>query len=214
MNPLLFVLYFFEMTACITGFIFWDKTKKTFWRVFPIFLLYIVLRETIVQVFTINNNIHTINIFYNFLFTPVEFIFFYWLFYKNLEKTKFKQLPIACSFFYLTTFIIDLFSHHFVQQNYFQYFSYTIGNLFLLTLAVCFFYIFIKGDTILKFKYNMFFWVCIGLLVYRIGSVPYWSFFGVLSDMYVNLLSTLKNVMLFGNIGMYVFFTIGFLLGK
>lgn len=213
MNPLLVCLLLCEVISCITGFIYWKKIKNTYWVWFLVYLLYVTISGAI-EFISNEYKILYLNIFFNHFFMhPIDFLFYYWLFYKNFDNTKFKLLPIASASIYLPTLIIDALTHPFNQQNFFLSFSYTVGNLLLLILIGCFFYIFVITNMILKYKHNMLFWVCIGLLIFYVGSAPYWSLINNLAAKYIDLLFILRNIMLLVSSGMYIFFTIGFIKG-
>ena len=201
------------MIACITGFIHWAKVKKTFWKVFPIYLFFVVCSETFGIYSTYYKYYEISRCFFDYFEIPTEFLFFFWLFHKNFKAYKFKILPIICAGLYLGSWIAEIIYFH-TDVNHFLSLSYTVGNLLLLVLIVCFFYKLINSELILGFKNNRLFWISTGLLIFYLGSFPYFGLENLMVRNYTNLFYFFRNIMLVLNSVMYIMFTLSFIWGK
>jgi hypothetical protein len=93
-------------------------------------------------------------------------------------------------------------------------FSYTIGNILLLVLLLMFFIKFSKGDEVLNYRSSRMFWVCLGIMIFYIGSMP---FYGMRSTIY-NLNQPLFYFYWHAQFGlnylMYILFIISFIWGR
>lgn len=180
MKPLIYSLQFLELIACVTGFVNWNKLKDTFWRFLPFYLLFIVFQEIAGKVIT---NISGTNMYsFQYFALPANFIFFFWLLFKCLSISKFKNLPIPFSFIYLVALLIDILYNPINIHHFFNTFSYSIAVLLLFILIMCYFYNFLNSGKIMNFKSDISFWVFTGFLVFYLGSLP---FLGLLNILYV-----------------------------
>src|SRR6185312_7155537 len=87
---------------------------------------------------------------------------------------KYKWLPIICGSMYIISWLTDFF--YFSKFHFFFYsFSYTVGNFLLLILILNFFIRLATSDAIITFRQNMLFWMSLGMLIYYLGSFPYFG---------------------------------------
>ena len=202
-----------EAVACTTGFIYYKKFKGTYWVVFIGYLLFIVLCENAGAVIN-SYQLDEINtVFYNYLVIPVEFMFFFWLFYRSLTGSRFIWLPIVCGGVYLASWLVDII---YVSRLHFFFtsMSYTIGNLLLLILILQFFAALVSSNSILVFKRNIMFWVSLGLLIFYLGSCPFYGLFNLLAYKHRYLYIAYCQVVFGLNYLMYIMFTISFIWGE
>jgi hypothetical protein len=205
-------LYLFELLAFITGIIYWKKVRHTHWKWFVVYLGFIfILDSTGGFMFMVlkQNNAWL----YKWLIMPVSFLFFFWLYWKTFTHRKEKNWSVAASVIYGLSFIADtvwLSKIKFVYSS----FSYCTGNLLLLILIILFFLKFIGSDEILQYKRNMMFWVCIGLLVYYMISLPYFGLWNTLRTDYKLLFRRYWIVQMVLDYLMYIFFTTSFIWGR
>lgn len=104
------------------------------------------------------------------VFTTGEFVFYYWIFLfyissKALRKTIIFLIPV-----YILLVILNI---AFIQGIYkFHTYTFLVGA-FLMVVYSCFFlYESILPDSLdTKLSLHPFFWVCIGLLIFYLGSV-------------------------------------------
>jgi len=208
-----YILYGLELTACITGIIFWVKIKNSFLKWFPVYLGFIVLAEQsgnwlhYIKEDQIKGNLIT------YFVIPVEFLFFYWVYYKTAVTDSGRRLVIYCTGIYAAGFILDLL--FFIgKEYYFMSFSYCIGNLALLIIIIAFFIQFAKSDKIIHFKTELLFWISLGLLIFYLGTLPYFGLLLLLYDEYREVYYVYSNLMFVCNCIMYSLFSIGFICTK
>jgi hypothetical protein len=211
----LLILHFFELTACVTGFVYWKNLKNTYWKSFPFYLLFICFSESLGYYCKINRYDNWNRIYFNYFEINVEFIYSYMLFYFYFKNdSKLKWLPIVCIAFYLISFLSEMLLSDLLKEFIFLSLSYTIGNLLLLLLVFSFFFSLMASDEILNFKTNMLFWVSLGLLIFYVGSFPYFGLVNYLAKNYPSLTKTYHSITLSLDAIMYGLFAISFILGR
>jgi len=207
------ILYLLELMACITGFIYWKKIKLSFWKWFPFYLAIICAVELTGDFLNYREEYIVKNIIYNNFSIPLEFLFFYWLYYKYASGRKSKHLVIFGTLVYLTSIILD--QVYFKDTNYFfDSFSYSIGNMVLLVAIISFFIQFSKGNEIIHFKSSMIFWVSLGALIFYLGSLPFFGFYNLLFKKHRQIFIFYSYIMYICNWIMYSLFTVAFIWGK
>lgn len=207
-------LNFFELLACVTGFIYWRKFRNTYWKFFPFYLALILLLElTAEYIGYIDGNWKLNANLYYFFGIPFQFIFFCWFFHKWFKQTKEKKWPLIGVFVYLLAFFAEILLLN-QMEFWFSSLSYLTGNIILLVLIITFFLSLIKSEEILNYKSNMMFWVCTGLLVFYLGALPFYGLWNTLAKNYYRLFNTYWIIQMGLNYLMYIFFTIAFIWGK
>lgn len=208
------VLNFFELLACVVGFIHWKKYNNSHWKWLIIYLAIITFTELIAEYCGYVLKDLQLNTRINFFFSiPIQFLFFTWLFYKWFELRKGKKWPLLGAGIYLVSLLAELLYFN-DKKLWFLSFSYTTGNIVLLVLALLFFYNFIRSDEILTYRHSMMFWVCLGLLFFYLGSLPLFGLWNTLAGEYPNLFNAYWIVQMSLNYLMYIFFSIAFVWGK
>lgn len=206
------ILWTVEIVACITGIIYWRKIKNTVFKYFWVYLLLIVVAECIGRYFQTHNMLAVNKAYYSYFIIPSEFIFFFWLFYKCSNNIK-RRLPIVFVGIYLLAWLIDVF--YLSNKSFWFYsFSYTIGNLLLLILILRFFKKLTLSDEILYFKQNVLFWISFGLLLFYLGTFPYYGLRNTLVLNYKSIYLTYSSIVIILNCMMYLMFTFSFIWGK
>lgn len=207
----LIVLYSSEAIACIAGFIYWRKVKDSYFKWFAIYLLYIFIADLIgpfFYMFGINNDGY-----YDYFVIPVEMLFFFWLFHATFRHNQYKRLPLICVGVYLSSLFVDVL--YFAKHQFpFYSFSYSIGNLLLLILILMYFIQLINSDAILAYRRNMMFWICVGLLIYFLGTFPYYGLRNTFVSKYHKIHIIYNYITLFLDCIMYLMFTFSFIWGK
>lgn len=210
----LYLLNAFELLACVIGFLYWKKIKETYWKWFPIYLGVIVLTEIIGEYFLfVRDDLQTNTIIYSYFGIPIEFLFFYWLFHQNFRKTSNYKWPLISATIYIISLVVDL-SYISKIEIYFESFSYTIGCILLLVLLLIYFSGFIRGSEIINYKSSMMFWVSVGIMVFYIGTMPFYAFRTKLFAEYEKFFYIYWYIQFGLNYLMYLFFTISFIWGK
>ncbi len=212
LEKLLILLRIFEAIACIVGFIYFNKLKPAYWRLFPFYLAFIVCAEFIGS-YLESHDLNANKIFFNYFEIPIEFLFFFWLFYKSFTNDKYNWLPMVCGGLYLVSWFVDnlIFSN---QPKHFSSISYTTGNLLLLVLILRFFFRLVTSDSILTFRQNRLFWVSLGLLIFYFGSFPYYGLSNTIGALNKDITIAYNHIVLLLNCLMYIMFTFSFILGK
>lgn len=213
MNTLLNILTGCEIAAFLTGLVYWKKIKDTYWKWFTLYLLFIVITEFIGWYLLVIDSPEKNQAFYNYFEIPTEFLFFFFLFNQSYKTSKYKWLPIACTVIYLLSWMMDIL--YFSKLEFFFYsFSYTVGNLLLLVLILGYFIRLVTSDAILGFRQDMLFWVGTGMLIYYLGSFPYYGLRNTLIKNYQDAHVTYTYIMYVLNCLMYIMFSFSFIWGK
>jgi hypothetical protein len=205
------ILRICELISCITGFIYWKKIRTSYLKWFPVFLLFIVLSECIGISFRPPIYLQVNFVYFNYFEIPVEFLFFFWLFYNASALEKNKKLPLICAGLYLLGWITDMV---YFSKLEFSSISYTFGNLLLLIVILRYFIALAASNRILTFWNDSLFWICAGLLIYYLGTFPYYGLRKTFCAHYQHLYFTYSYIMYILNSLMYVMFTFSFIWGK
>lgn len=197
-----------EGFAALTALIFMWKKKEKYWRIFALYLVLIFLSEIFGKWGELIIDYNKNN-FYNYFVIPLQFIFWIWLYAKkSLKKPK---------LFYSFTalYILALVVHEYFLKSAKIIFSlnYTLGCLLLMILAVMEFYKQITSPNILKFKKNMMFYVNIGVTLFYIGTLPFFTFYPFIVE-YDGFYDFYFTYFLASCVMMYVLFSIAFIWGK
>ena len=219
------ILFFFELTACVTGIFYYNKLKTSYWKYFPLYLIFIVCSEIfgrfLLQHYPYPKCLIYNTNFFTYFEIPVEFLFFIWLFYISGTNNRQRIIPVLCAVIYLISLLSGILFFIAKYQN-FDSVSYTIGNLALLILILRFFVRLVSSDELVNFRENKLFWVCLGLLLFYLGSFPYYNFISLPDSSFVNLIgiehqnlfNVYKNIVFGLNSLMYIMFTVSFIWGK
>ncbi|HOZ84729.1 MAG TPA: hypothetical protein PK191_04515 [Niabella sp.] len=210
----IFILNLFELCACITGFLYYIKLKDSYWKYFPFYLFSIFLTEVLAEwILLVQENLKVNIAIYKYWAIPVQFLFFFWLFSRQHRNTKPKVLPFIFSSLYLIAVMIENF-WPINLKPIFDSMSYSFGCVLLLILIIIFLKQFISSDEILEFKTNMMFWVVIGLLLFYIGTLPFWGLRSSLYYHYRSIFNVYNQVQFALNYCMYLMFIFAFIWGK
>jgi hypothetical protein len=146
-----------------------------------------------------------------FIIIPFEFLFFSWLFYKNLYK---KPIVIWGSCLYIFAYLLEHILFKFKKDYFFFSFSYSIGNIILLIFILMYFYKLTYSERILFFYKEKMFWVALGCLIFYLGTFPYYGIFNLLLKNHYELLVSYTWVEIFLDYTMYLLFAASFIWGK
>ena len=209
-----YLLNVLELSACVVGFLYWKKIKGTYWKWFPVYLAIIVITEIIGEYLLFaRNDLQANIIIYSYFGIPIEFLFFYWLFLQKFKKTSKYKWPLISAIIYIISLVVDL-SYISKIEFYFESFSYTIGCILLLVLLLIYFSGFIRSNEIINYKSSMMFWVSVGIMVFYIGTMPFYAFRAKLYAEYEDFFYIYWYIQFGLNYLMYLFFMISFIWGK
>ena len=165
------VINWSEIFTALIAIIYFKKLYHSYWKWFVIYIIII----TFIDVFGdygLNYYPSFKKYYYDFFVIPIEFIFFYWLYAKkSLQNEKLFKISISVYlvFFFLHLFILD-------EIRKVSSMSYTVGVLFLAIMVYLEFMKQIKSDEILDFKSNKMFYINIGVLLFYVGTLPFFAF--------------------------------------
>lgn len=197
-------LVYYTFFVGLIGLYLWFNEKNSHWFYFPLFLLLLACLDFCGGY--LKNNAG----YYSFIVIPFQILFYIWLFYK--ESLVDKKLVWACTFFYLMSFLIQEFAFK-DTKTVFDSFSYSIGNIALLILILHYFFRLSTSDKILQFQHEKMFWVSVGLLVFWLGSLPYFGLLNYLDKYYHTVLVTYKKLVNILDYCMYSLFICAFIWG-
>jgi hypothetical protein len=206
-----YILNVTEIIAFLTGVFFLKKNKHNNWKWFVFYLGFILLSEVIgktVRFLHFNNQY-----IYSYILIPIEFIFFHWLYYQY-STLKEKRRIIVSLILYIFSFIIEEIFFDESRKFFFLSFSYTIGNAVLLFIIFQYFFRLINSERILYFYQEHLFWISCGLLLFYLGTSPYFGLYNYLRNGHLDILYGYAYIMYFLNCSMYLLFAASFIWGK
>jgi hypothetical protein len=199
-----------EGLAALASVLYFKRIKGTHYLYFSFFLIFIFFCETFGK-YADHYISYSKVIFYNYFVIPLEFIFFYWLYaWKSLNK---KNLFFLFTALYLLSFIPHELYFNYVKDKVIYSFTYTFGSLLLMFLVVMEYYKQINSDNILHFVKNRMFYINIGVTLFYIGTLPFWSFYFQLFE-HKEIWDLYFNYFLLSGIIMYLLFASSFIWGK
>ncbi|MEP7237457.1 MAG: hypothetical protein ABI685_06325 [Ferruginibacter sp.] len=201
-----------EAVAAITGLITWNKWKNSYFKCVPVYLVILVLCECVGYYYGSNKNYEAVKNLYMLFVIPMEFSFVCWLFYKNLPS-RFRKIILVLWLLYLVFLVLD--NIVFNNGNYiFMSLSYTVGNTIILILVLMYLIGLTISEDILTFNKDIMFWISAGLLIFYLGTFPYYGLYNIMAQKYMVSFINYTWVMIFLNYSMYLLFTIGFIWAK
>jgi hypothetical protein len=208
-NVLINLILLAEFFAAFVALIYFKNVKNTYWKWFAIYLIFIFMAEAFSK-WVLDDFIYLRKYYYNFFVIPIEFIFIYWLYgCKSLINRK---LFLICIFIYSVSFIPYLFSSY--KMQLINSLSYTIGTLIVTVLVLLEFLKQIKSDKILNFKENKMFYINTGIMLFYVGTLPFYAFNKILYENSKNLWSNYGTFALTSDAIMYLLFSAAFIWGK
>lgn len=200
--------FLFELLTLTLSIVYWKQLKKRRLGLFPYYMIIIVICEIasfLISFFFITN-IWWINSFC----IPAEFIFSM-LICRNLYKKKiFQQLALLTLMIYIGFFVADII---FFKETYIRLYlrSYFTGAIGLLFIVVLYGYELLNSDELLSFYREPAFWICTGLLLFYIGTLPFHLTWNVASERFVRTFLNTKVIFYVLVCLMYLSFSIGVL---
>jgi hypothetical protein len=213
-DTLRMALYTMEALSAVTGLLYIGKLKGTYWAIFPIYLLTIAVFEIfseVVYALTKDNGV-TANLYF-FFGIPIQFLFFIWLFYRYFTNRKNKLVCLFSFAIYTAAWIVDL-AYFRNKQFWFSSLSYGIGNIMLLVLLVVFFITFVRSPDLIRYRKVMMFWVALGLLLFYLGTLPYYGIFNTLAARAKDVFRIYWIIQMVLNCLMYFIFFLSFIWSK
>lgn len=204
-----YALYFTEGLTALIAIFYLSKLKQTNWKYFVLYLLLIFSLESFGRY---GNEFLSFSKekFYNYFVIPLEFLFWYWLY--AIQSMKNRKLFYWLISLYIISFIPSEF--FFKGSKIIYSFNYTFGCFLLLFLVIFEYYKQINADTILDYKKNRMFYINIGVTLFYIGTLPFYTFYLFLYRDHNEIWSIYYVYSYISNILMYLLFAASFIWGK
>jgi hypothetical protein len=201
-----FYIFFMAISFIVGLFSLYQRKLSNGLLFFPWFLLLTL----IVEIFGLVRSEKGLNniAIYNF-FTVFEFVFYFFLLQKNIQKMKARKIVLYSIYVYVFSAVMNIF---FVQgMSRFHTLTYSVGCLML--VAVCIYYFFelfqlTKSVNLLR---EPFFWITSGLLFYYSCSLPIAGLNNLFSNFPRVIIINLGTIVSVLNVLLYSLFTIAFL---
>lgn len=202
------LLWIEGLAAIISLLVCYKNVTNNFWKYFAFYLVLIFCCELFGK-YGGNWIMFSKAAFYNYFVIPLQFLFFYWLYaVKSLKK---RSLFIILSLLYLISFIPSEF--YFKGSKIIFSFNYTFGSFILMVLVIMEYYNQITSSDIINFNRNRMFYINLGVTLFYIGTLPFWTFYYLLVN-YIQIWNIYFDYFLMSGIVMYVLFSISFIWGK
>ncbi len=197
-----------EGGAALIALYYFKRLKGQYWRYFIYYLLLIFTSEIIGkwggELISFSKTKY-----YNYIVIPFQFIFFYWLY--AVKSFNNKRLFWVIALLYVLSFILSrLF---FKESKVYFSFNYTLGCLLLMFLVIKEYYNQVNSLDILNFQANRMFYINLGVTLFYIGTLPFFTFYSLLRA-YIQIWDIYFDYFLISGIVMYILFSISFIWGK
>jgi len=197
-----------EGAAAIMALLYLKKLKGHYWQFFIYYLVTIFICELIGK-WGGDYVSFSKTKYYNYIVIPFQFIFFFWLY--AIKSFNNKKLFWIVALTYVISFILSrLF---FKESKVYFSFSYTLGCLLLMFLVIKEYYNQVNSANILHFNENRMFYINLGVTLFYIGTLPFFTFYSLLRA-YIQIWNIYFDYFLLSGIVMYVLFSISFIWGK
>jgi len=203
---------FFIAASAIAGLVTWRKWKGNYLKWMPVYLIVLLLCEIAGYYWGLHKNYNAVRLLYQFFVIPMEISFVCRLFYNSLP-VKFRKLTFVMWLIYLLCWLLEI-SIFKNSSHVFLSLSYTIGNVVILILLLCYFINLVTSDDILNFKTDIMFWISTGMLLFYLGTFPYYGLYNIMAEKYLGSFINYTWIMIFLNYSMYSLFIAGFIWGK
>ncbi len=163
------IAFFFE-TLCLVVAIYCFKALKSTKMVYFIPFLLITVIVEFIGFLSISIKDKQQNYWLYNIFTAFEFLFYAYMFSENfklpiLRKFSFAFMPILVLF--------SVFNYQYLQgPDHFHTYTLLLGSFFIVFFCCCYFYEWVLPEQITQNLLKQpFFWICVGLLLFYLGSV-------------------------------------------
>lgn len=203
------ILLLSEIMAALVGLFHLSRLNNCKWKFLVYYLVIIALQETFWHI-DLGFSHTTKQMYYAYFGIPLQYIFLYWLY--AIQSLGNKKIFVICLTLYLFTYIpIELF---FKKLWVVYSLNPTIGTIFLILLVILEFLKQIKEDSILYFYRNNMFYINLGVILFYIGTYPFFCFYSLLRKNYLSIWHMYFAYFLVANILMYSLFALSFIWGR
>jgi hypothetical protein len=170
MKTVIIIIVILEWAAFLAWLFHYKKNLACKHKLLTGYLGFLAITELLNLLFHNGDNSIT-NIIVMKINVPLQIVFL--LFFLLFEK--YKKIFFCFSIIYLTLYCLEEINVLPIN-SIFKSFSYGIGNLLLITALLISVYQFLYSEKVLAFYTYADFWIIIGLIIYYIGSFPYYNF--------------------------------------
>ena len=202
---------YFILLCALVGLYYRNKLKTYNASYFPYFLLLVFIGEFVAYYLSkINKDDASSNIFIYFLL-PVQILFYLWFVgNKILEKPTISFTLIGL---FLLVFITEIVIGKEKPIEIFTR-SFSLGGILLSLMFTLFILKLTKGEEVITFYRNLYFWICIGIAAYYTFSFPFYTYYNTLLNKHENVFYIYRSITNHLSLSMYLLFIIGFIWSK
>lgn len=198
-----------ELIALAIALLFYKDLLRN--SIFIYFIPFLIV-TSIVEISALNMDRPVKNVMYNY-FLICQFLFYSFVFYKNLNFHKLKKFIVFSFLVFLTFFIVTAI----LEGGLHEYQSYTsILTSFFIVIFICMFFYetILPKNSYTKLIANPFFWIAVGLLFSKLGSVIIFAMFRFLSsiDLQNKGVVVFQTIIKSLNVVLYGSFSVAFIL--
>ncbi|HMI07275.1 MAG TPA: hypothetical protein VK528_07000 [Flavobacterium sp.] len=202
------LLLWMQLLCAVTAILTFRKVRHTYWKWFAYYIVLIFFIEAFSR-WGLENYPKSRQVYYEFFGIPVEFLFLFWLYGKSLHRKRLFWI-------FVSVYVLSFIPHEFFKDKGAIMYSmnYTIGTFLLMILVCLEFYRQIQTENILHFSTDKMFYINTGVILFYIGTLPLFAFYGPLYKDFYGIWSNYFTFFLTTNNLMYLLFTASFIWGK
>ena len=198
-----------EGIAASVALLYLKNLKDLRWKFFAYYLTGIFLLD-LLGIFEHLFNYVSKTHYYNYLVIPFQFIFLFWLYTRSFKQKSTTFWLFV--FLYLISFLPS--ELYFSKSTIINSFNYTFGCFLLLMLVISEYAKQLYSDDILNFRQNRMFYINLGVTLFYIGTLPFYTFYKILYFGYPDLWQVYCTYTQLSDILMYFLFAASFIWGK
>ncbi len=111
-----------------------------------------------------------------YFYTGFEYVILFFLYKNLLKEKKYLKIPYLLLVFFIAFWLLTFFN------NKYFYYTIIIGSFNVAILVFLYLRELLLSNEILNYKKLLPFWVSIGLLVFHLPSIPFFSFIDYMTD--------------------------------
>jgi len=202
-----FPLFLYSLIACfLLSLIKYNYISPRHLKLFPYYLFINILIE-ITGYVTLRMGIRNIWLFN--IYTPLEFIFWAYIYSQSISNKKIKNAVLI----FIPGYLILVIINQTLIQGFFKFHSNTflLGSLSLILFSVYYLYELFAFDLKKNPFAELLFWISVGLLLFYSADFIYLSVYNYLTEEKIEVARILQKAVRINNFIMYVIFIIGLL---
>lgn len=166
------ILLVFEWIAFLVSLVFFKQLKKQNLVLITVWLFVIVFSEAIgkltaIRVLTFVGNVKWFNVM-----IPAQFLCLFLLFYRQTNYRYWQRIIILFSAVLAILTIVYILQP---GRHKFNVLNYTLGVIFLSAACLHYLYECMNSQSIIDIYTNSMFYLAIGILLYYLGTLPFYS---------------------------------------